>query len=82
MDDPTKSTAGPAAEAVPPAELLELLVCPLGKKPLRLEGTNLVCTECGLTFRIEDGIPNMLIEDAQLPEGKSAVKELACYEPA
>jgi uncharacterized protein YbaR (Trm112 family) len=62
-----------------PADLLEILVCPLGKAPLRLEGETLVCTQCGLRYAIEDGIPNMLIDEAKLPEGVAELKELACY---
>ena len=49
--------------------LLSLLVCPLGKAPLRREGDTLVCTRCGPCFSIKDDIPNMLIEEAQLPAG-------------
>ena len=30
-----------------PDDLLEILVCPMGKKPLRVEGQTLVCTNCG-----------------------------------
>ena len=41
-------------------ELLALLVCPLGRAPLRQEGESLVCTRCGLRYAINDGIPNML----------------------
>lgn len=75
-DEKNVQQAGDEATLSP--ELLELLVCPLGKEPLRLEGNGLVCTSCGLTFRIEDGIPNMLIEDAQLPDGVTDVKQLEC----
>ena len=64
-----------------PESLLEILVCPLGKAPLRLEGETLVCTKCGLTYSIEDGIPNMLIEEAKLPPGVTELKQLACYPP-
>lgn len=60
-------------------ELLELLVCPLGKAPLRLEGDSLVCTRCGLIYRITDGIPNMLIDEAGLPEGVESIRQLSCY---
>lgn len=61
-------------------KLLDILVCPLGKKPLRLEsGNKLVCTHCGLTYRIEDDIPIMLIEEAALPAGAASVKDLPCY---
>ncbi len=49
-------------------DLLALLVCPLDQKSsLRREGDSLVCTRCGLRFAIKDGIPNMLIEEAELP---------------
>jgi len=57
-------------------ELLALLVCPLGKAPLRLEGETLICTRCGPRFSIKDDIPNMLIEEAELPSSSS--KTLAC----
>lgn len=40
-------------------ELLEILACPFCKRPVRLEGTELV-SECGLRYKIEDGIPHML----------------------
>ena len=44
-------------------ELLEILVCPVDKEELRLEDQRLVCTVCGRVYPIEDGIPNMLVED-------------------
>lgn len=59
-------------------ELLALIVCPIGKAPLRLEGETLVCTRCGPRFSIKDEIPDMLIEHAQLPEGCHALAELPC----
>ena len=79
--EPGAGGASPGEErSLPiPQDLLDLLVCPLGKAPLRLEGAALVCTRCGLRYGIEDGIPNMLIEDAKLPAGASDIKELACY---
>jgi uncharacterized protein YbaR (Trm112 family) len=50
--------------------LLEVLACPKcdSRPPLSLEGTVLVCTECGWGYRIQDDIPNMLVEDALSPE--------------
>ncbi len=59
-------------------ELLDILVCPLGKAELRLEGDTLVCTRCGPRFRIEDDIPIMLMEEAELPEGIHSIEELPC----
>lgn len=47
------------------AELLEILVCPIDKQPVRVEEDHLVCSQCGRVFTIVDGIPNMLVEDGQ-----------------
>ncbi len=66
-------------EPIIPRELLDILVCPLGKAPLRLEGETLVCTKCGLVYPIEEGIPSMLVDEAKLPAGVTDLKQLACY---
>lgn len=63
-----------------PPDLIEILVCPLGKAPLRLEGGRLICTKCGLAYEIEGGIPNMLVEEARLPPGVAEIHELPCYQ--
>lgn len=47
--------------------LLEILACPCCKRPVREEGEALVCEECHRRYPIRDGIPVMLIEEAQLP---------------
>lgn len=49
-------------------ELLEILACPVCKTAVRLEGGKLVCDTCGRRYRIEDGIPIMLIDEAEMPE--------------
>jgi len=59
-------------------ELLSLLVCPMGKAPLRREGDTLICTRCGPRFTIKDDIPNMLIEEAALPDGCASLADLPC----
>ena len=48
-------------------ELLEILVCPVSHAPLVLDGDTLVSTdkETRRRYRIEDGIPNMLVEDSE-----------------
>ena len=83
MSEPQTSGAAPAtngeARSLIPDDLLQILRCPLGKAPLRLEGNALVCTKCGLSYRIEEGIPNMLVDEATLPAGVSDVKQVACY---
>jgi len=51
-------------------ELLEILVCPESKAPLVLEGETLVSTDPATRrrYRIEDGIPVMLIDDSEMLE--------------
>ncbi|XP_044050067.1 protein preY, mitochondrial-like [Siniperca chuatsi] len=50
------------------ASLLEFLVCPLSKKPLRYEAkTNeLINEELGIAYPIVGGIPNMIPQEARL----------------
>ncbi len=47
--------------------LLEILVCPLTKKPLRWdpERRELVSEAAGLAYPVRDGIPIMLVEEAR-----------------
>jgi uncharacterized protein YbaR (Trm112 family) len=55
-------------------KLLELLVCPLTKGPLRLvrERQELVSEQAGLAYPIRDGIPIMLVDEArQLDEDEA-----------
>ncbi len=59
-------------------EFLSLLVCPLGKASLRQEGDALICTRCGTRFAVKDGIPDMLIEEAELPPGCASLADLEC----
>lgn len=48
-------------------KLLEILVCPLTKGPLRYdeERQELVSEQAGLAYPIRDGIPIMLIDEAR-----------------
>ena len=48
-----------------PDELMEILVCPACRGDVREEETEVVCTGCGLRYPIRDGIPIMLIEEAE-----------------
>ncbi|XP_015340034.1 protein preY, mitochondrial [Marmota marmota marmota] len=47
--------------------LLEFLVCPLSKKPLRYEASTneLINEELGIAYPIIDGIPNMIPQAAR-----------------
>ncbi|HTU00306.1 MAG TPA: Trm112 family protein [Candidatus Sulfotelmatobacter sp.] len=50
-------------------ELLEILACPKCKSPVRLDepAARIICTSsaCGLRYPIRDGIPVMLIDEAE-----------------
>ncbi|MCK4491731.1 MAG: Trm112 family protein [Candidatus Altiarchaeales archaeon] len=46
-------------------KLLEILACPKCKGDLELAGDSLTCSKCRLRYRIEDGIPIMLIDEAE-----------------
>ena len=52
-------------------ELLEILACPLCKASVREEADRLVCTSCGRRYPVRDGIPVMLIEEAEGGSAKS-----------
>jgi len=43
-----------------PQELLDILVCPVDKAKVHLEGDRLICEKCGRAYPIHDGIPIML----------------------
>jgi uncharacterized protein len=48
--------------------LLEILVCPLTKAPLRYDraAQELISVEAGLAYPIRDGIPIMLVDEARV----------------
>ena len=48
-------------------KLLEILVCPMTKGPLRYdaERQELISEQAGLAYPIRDGIPIMLIDEAR-----------------
>ncbi|MFA9478989.1 Trm112 family protein [Phycisphaerales bacterium AB-hyl4] len=66
------------SSAIDPA-LLEILVCPLTRSKLRLEGDELVAelpTGAGLRYPIRNGVPVLLAEEAKLPTG---IADLAAF---
>ncbi|HEV2673280.1 MAG TPA: Trm112 family protein [Aliidongia sp.] len=48
-------------------KLLEILVCPLTKSPLRYDrdAQELISDQAGLAYPIRDGIPIMLVDEAR-----------------
>jgi hypothetical protein len=57
-------------------KLLEILVCPLTKVPLRYEekAQELISDQAGLAYPIRDGIPVMLADEARQLEDKEIKK--------
>ena len=55
--------------AVDPS-LLEILVCPACKLPVRLikDGTALKCDKCRRVYPIKDDIPVMLLDEAKIED--------------
>lgn len=49
-------------------ELLEILACPACHGPLELQEDRLVCLSCRRRYRIEDDIPILLVDEAELPD--------------
>jgi len=56
-------------------QLLGMLRCPITMSKLRLEGDVLVSEVGGLRYPVKDGIPVMLPEEAQLPEGVASLDD-------
>lgn len=57
--------------------LLQFLVCPLSKKPLRYEASTneLINEELGIAYPIIDGIPNMIPQAARTTRQKEKQEE-------
>jgi len=46
-------------------ELLEILACPACKGDVELQGDKIVCKKCKKKYPIKNGIPVMLIDEAE-----------------
>ncbi len=69
-DDWTPSPEEPPAETSADstdvdASLLEILACPDDKQPIVKMEDKIVCTHCGKRYPIRDGIPVMLMDEAE-----------------
>ena len=51
-------------------KLLEILACPACKTEVKADGDVLVCVQCGRRYPVRDGIPVMLIEEAEEPQSR------------
>jgi uncharacterized protein YbaR (Trm112 family) len=48
-------------------ELLRILACPLCVTSLSQVGDRLICDTCGRRYPIREGIPVLLVDEAELP---------------
>ena len=48
-------------------DFLEILACPACKVAVQLEDDKLVCEQCKRRYPIRDGIPVMLLDEAETP---------------
>jgi hypothetical protein len=64
-----------------PAELLEILVCPKCKGDLAVEESALRCDACRLRYRVDDGIPVLLIDEAEHLDGPEGGQSSATASP-
>jgi len=49
-------------------DLLRILACPYCKSDVILKENKIVCTNCKRKYPIRDGIPIMLVEEAEVEE--------------
>ena len=67
------------SDQAPPIDpkLLDLLVCPLTKGPLRYDRARqeLISEQAGLAYPIRDGIPVMLVDEARPLDEDEAIPE-------
>ena len=62
-------------------DLLNMLRCPLDPghtTRLEIAADGLLCQRCQLKFPVREGIPCMLVDEAQLPAGCSRFEDLPC----
>ncbi|MCX5696113.1 MAG: Trm112 family protein [Candidatus Omnitrophica bacterium] len=46
-------------------ELLDILACPACKGDVEFKKSRIVCKKCGKKYPVKDGIPVMLIDEAE-----------------
>lgn len=67
METATTSANMAAENTMIAKELLDILACPKCKTPVKQQNAFICCTnpDCALRYPIRDGIPVMLIEEAE-----------------
>jgi uncharacterized protein YbaR (Trm112 family) len=62
-----------------PADLMQVLRCPLTRSRLRQEGQWLVAEMGGLRYPIRDGFPVLLVEEAKVPAPFGSLEEFKAH---
>ena len=62
-----------------PADLMEVLRCPLTRSRLRQDGQWLIGETGGLRYPIRDGFPVLLVEEAKVPPPFSSLDEFKTH---
>lgn len=66
MESNSSATTDVAAESLGiSSDLLAVLVCPVDHGKLEVVAGGLKCTACQRTYPVEDGIPNMVINESE-----------------
>jgi uncharacterized protein len=68
ISDKKRESGGATPDNVPAALepwVVSLLACPVDRSEVRLDGSELVCNRCGRRYPVQDGIPNMLPDQAK-----------------
>jgi hypothetical protein len=67
-----------------PEDLMKILRCPLNPSQTKLVdgGDHLRCERCGLRFKVRDGFPVLVVEEAELPAGCESTDDLPCKKEA
>jgi uncharacterized protein YbaR (Trm112 family) len=74
-----EEAANPAGDRDVDPKLLEILVCPLTKTPLRYDrrARELISDQAGLAFPIRNGVPIMLVDEARVLDDDPASPGIA-----
>ena len=46
-------------------ELMDILACPVCKGSVYVKGEKIICEKCKKAYPVKDGIPVMLVEEAE-----------------
>jgi uncharacterized protein YbaR (Trm112 family) len=67
-----------------PPDFLDILRCPMDlRRQSRLteEGDRLICQGCGMKYKIKDGFPILVPEEAELPAGVDSLEQVPGRHP-